>query len=169
MNTQGWSPLGWTGWISLQSKGLKRVFSNTTVQKHQFFGAQLSSQSNSHTYMTTGKTIALTRQTFVGKVISLLFNVLSRSVITFLSRSKHVLISWLQSPYAVILVQILYNVSKSYFKYFHSHYVKLLAIFKWLFSSLERTTKRCFCYLHGTEVEQLPQFWVKQWNHREKI
>ena len=47
MNTQDWSPLGWTGWISLQSKGLSRVFSNTTVQKHQFFGAQLSSQSNS--------------------------------------------------------------------------------------------------------------------------
>ena len=47
-NTQDWSPLGWTGWISLQSKGLSRVFSNTTVQKHQFFGAQLSSQSNSH-------------------------------------------------------------------------------------------------------------------------
>ena len=47
-NTQGWSPLEWTGWISLQSKGLSRVFSNTTVQKHQFFGAQPSSQSNSH-------------------------------------------------------------------------------------------------------------------------
>ena len=53
MNTQDWSPLGWTGWISLQSKGLSRVFSNTTVQKHQFFGAQLSSQSNSqiHTWL----------------------------------------------------------------------------------------------------------------------
>ena len=48
MNTQDWSPLGWTGWISLQSKGLSRVFSNTTVQKHQIFGAQLSSQSNSY-------------------------------------------------------------------------------------------------------------------------
>ena len=51
MNTQSWSPLGWTGWISLQSKGLSRVFSNTsntTVQKHQFFGTQLSSHSNSH-------------------------------------------------------------------------------------------------------------------------
>ena len=48
VNTQDWSPLGWTDWISLQSKGLSRVFSNTTVQKHQFFGAQLSSQSNSH-------------------------------------------------------------------------------------------------------------------------
>ena len=47
-NTQGWSPLEWTGWISLQSKGLSRVFSNTTVQKHQFFGTQLSSQSNFH-------------------------------------------------------------------------------------------------------------------------
>ena len=47
-NTQGWSPLEWTGWISLQSKGLSRVFSNTIVQKHQFFSAQLSSQSNSH-------------------------------------------------------------------------------------------------------------------------
>ena len=48
MNTQDWSPLGWTGWISLQSKGLSRVFSNTIVQKHQFFGAQFSSQSNSN-------------------------------------------------------------------------------------------------------------------------
>ena len=48
MNTQDWSPLGWTGWISLQYKGLSRVFSNTTVQKHQFFSTQLSSQSNSH-------------------------------------------------------------------------------------------------------------------------
>ena len=47
-NTQDWSPLGWTGWISLLSKGLSRVFSNTTVQKHQFFGTQLSSQSNPH-------------------------------------------------------------------------------------------------------------------------
>ena len=48
LNTQDWSPLGWTGWFSLQSKGLSRVFSNTTVQKHQFFGTQLTSQSNSH-------------------------------------------------------------------------------------------------------------------------
>ena len=48
MNIQDWSSLGWTGWISLQFKGISRVFSNTTVRKHQFFGAQLSSQSNSH-------------------------------------------------------------------------------------------------------------------------
>ena len=63
-----------------------------------FFIVQLS-----HPYMTTGKTIALTRRTFVGKVISLLFNMLSRLVIAFLPRSKHLLISWLQSPFAVIL------------------------------------------------------------------
>ena len=104
MNTQDWFPLGWTGWISLQSKGLSRVFSNTTVQKASifqcsaFFTVQLS-----HPYMTTGKTIALTRWTFVGKVISLLFNLLSRLVITFLPRSKRLLISWLQSPSAMIL------------------------------------------------------------------
>ena len=96
--SQGWSLSEWIGWISLQSKGLSRVFSNTTVQKHQFFGAQPSSQSNSHPYMTTGKTIVLTRQTFVGKVMFLFLNMLSRLVITFLPRSKRLLISWLQSP-----------------------------------------------------------------------
>ena len=98
MNIQDWFPLGLTGLISLQSKGLLRVFSNTTVQKHQFFCAQLS-----HPYMTTGKTIALTRRTFVGIVMSLLFNMLSRLVIAFLPRSKCLLISWWQSPSAVIL------------------------------------------------------------------
>ena len=100
MKTQDWSFSGWTGWISLQSKGLSRVFSNITVQKYQFsaFTVQLS-----HPYMTTGKTIALTRWTFVGKVMSLLFNMLSTLVITFLPRSKCFLISWLQSPSAVIL------------------------------------------------------------------
>ena len=94
MNTQDRSPLGWTGWISLQSKGLERVFFSTTVQKHQFFGTQLSSQSNSHIHTwPLEKTIALTRRTFDGKVISLLFNMLSRLVITFPPRSKHLLIS----------------------------------------------------------------------------
>ena len=68
------------------------------LQCSAFFIVQLS-----HPYMTTGKTRALTRQTFVGKVMSLLFNMLSRLVITFLPRSKHLLISWLQSPSAVIL------------------------------------------------------------------
>ena len=70
-----------------------------SILRHSaFFTVQLS-----HPYMTTGKTIGLTRWTFVGKVMSLLFNMLSRLVITFLPRSKHLLISWLQSPSAVIL------------------------------------------------------------------
>ena len=88
----------------MQSKGLSRVFSNTTVQKHQFFSPQLFFIVQLlHPYMTIGKTIALTRWTFVGKVMSLLFNMLSRLVIAFLPRSKSLLISWLQSPSAVIL------------------------------------------------------------------
>ena len=81
--------------ISLLSKGLSRVFSSTTVQKHQFFGVL--------PYMTTGKTIALTIWSFDGKVMSLLFNILSRFVIAFLPRSNHLLISWQQSPSTVIL------------------------------------------------------------------
>ena len=103
MNIQDWFPLGLTGWISLQSKGLSSVFSNTTVQKHQFSGTQPEIVQLSYPYMTTGKTIALTKWTFVSKVMSLVFNVLSRLVITFLPRSKRLLISWLQSPSAVIL------------------------------------------------------------------
>ena len=88
----------------MHSKGLSRVFSNTTVQKHQFLGSLLSLIVQLlHPYMTTGKTIALTRRTFVGKVMSLLFNTLSRLVITFLPRGKCLLISWLQSPSAVIV------------------------------------------------------------------
>ena len=104
MNIQEWFPLGWSDWISLQSKGLSRVFSNTSIQKHQFFSAQLSFIVQlSHPYVTTGKTIALTRWTFVGTVMSLFFNMLCRFVIAFLPRSKHLLIWWLQSPSAVIL------------------------------------------------------------------
>ena len=87
MNTQDWSSV-WTGWISLQSEGLSRVFSNTTVQKHQYFGCSaFFIVQLSHPYMTTGKTISLTRWTFVDKVMSLLFNRLSRLVIAFLPRS----------------------------------------------------------------------------------
>ena len=101
----GLFPLGWTGWISLQSKELSRVFSNTTVQKYQFFGAQPSLWSNSHIHVRHDywKNHSLTRWTFVGKVMSLLFNMLSRLVVAFLPRSKCLLISWLQSPSAVIL------------------------------------------------------------------
>ena len=68
MNIQDWFPFGWTGWISLQPKRLSRVFSNTTVRKHQFVSAQPSLWPNSqHPYMTTGKTIALTKRTFVAR------------------------------------------------------------------------------------------------------
>ena len=104
MNIQGWFSLGWTGWISLLSKGLLRVLQHHSSKASilwcsAFFIVQLS-----HPYMTPGKTKALTRWTFVGKVMSLcFFNMLSRLVITFLPRSKHLLISWLQSPSAVIL------------------------------------------------------------------
>ena len=78
---------------------LQRHSSKASIlQRSAFFTVQLS-----HPYMTTGKTIALTRQTFVGKVMSLLFKMLSRLVITFLPRSKRLLISWLQSPSAVVL------------------------------------------------------------------
>ena len=103
ISIQGWLPLGWTGWISLQSKGILR-FSSPTSQFKSINSSALSQTLTSiHPYMTTGKTIALTRRTFVGKVMSLLFNMLSRLVITFLPRSKNLLISWLQSPSSVIL------------------------------------------------------------------
>ena len=100
-NIQDWYPLGWTGWISLQSKGLSRVFSNTTVQKHQFFDTQLYSPTLTSIH-DHWKNHSLTRWTFVGKVMSLLLNVLSRLVITFLPRNKCLFISWLQSPSPVI-------------------------------------------------------------------
>ena len=75
-------------WISVQFKELSRVFSNTIVQEHQFFGIQpFLMVQLSHPYVTTGKTIALTKRTFVGKVMSLLCNMLSRLVIAFLPRS----------------------------------------------------------------------------------
>ena len=101
MNIQDWFPSGLTGWISLQSKGLSRVFANTTVQKYQFFGAQLSLYSDPHIHTwLLEKTTALTGWTSVGNVMPLLFNMLSRLVITFLPRSKRLLVSCLHSPSA---------------------------------------------------------------------
>ena len=94
--------IDWFDFLEVQGT-LYRVFSNTTVQKHQLFNAQPSLWSNSHPYITSGKTIALAIQTFVGKMMSLLFNMLSMFVIDFLPRGNHFLISWLQSPSAVIL------------------------------------------------------------------
>ena len=95
-------PLALTSLI-FQSKGLKNL-----LQKSQFKSINSSLLSipygpTSHPYITTGKTIALTRWTFVGKEMSLIFSMLSRFVITFLPRNNHLLISWLQSPSAVIL------------------------------------------------------------------
>ena len=90
-------------WLDLlQCKRFSRVFSNTTAQKHQFFGTSFLHSPTFTSIHDHWKTIALTRWTFDGKVISLLFNMLSRLVISFLPRSKHFLISWLQSPSAVI-------------------------------------------------------------------
>ena len=99
----------WSELLAVQGtlKGLLRHHSSkaSVLWRSAFFIVQLS-----HPYMTTGKTIALTRRTFVGKVMSLLLNMLSRLVITFLPRSKHLLISWLQSPSAVILEPPKYKV-----------------------------------------------------------
>ena len=94
--------MDWLDFLSVQGtlKSLLQHHSSkaATLQRSAFITVQLS-----HPYMTTGKTIALTRRTFVGKVMSLLLNMLSRLVITFLPRNTHLLISWLQSPSAVIL------------------------------------------------------------------
>ena len=100
VNIQDWFPLGWTAWISLLSKSPLQHHSwkASILWCSAFFMVKLS-----HPYVTTGKAIASTRWTFVDTVMSLLFNTLARFVITFLPRSKCLLISWLQSPSAVIL------------------------------------------------------------------
>ena len=104
MNTQGLISfrMDWLDLLAVQrilKSLLQHHSSKASILQHlAFFIVQLS-----HTYMTTGKTIVLTGWTFVGEVMSLLFNILSRLVITFLPRTKHLLISWLQSPSAVIL------------------------------------------------------------------
>ena len=103
MNTQGWSPLEWTGWISLQSGTLKSLLQHHSLKAWIPQCSAFSVVHLSHLYMTAGKTIALARRIFVSKIISLLFHMLFRFVIAFLSRSKHLLISWLQSLFAVIL------------------------------------------------------------------
>ena len=103
MNIQGWFPLGLIGLISLLSKGLSRVLQHQISKASilwcsGFFKVQLS-----HLYMATGKNISLTIRTFVSKMMSLIFNMLSRYAIAFLPRSKHLLISWLQSQSIMIL------------------------------------------------------------------
>ena len=103
MNIQGGFPLRLTGLISLNYRGLSRVLQHhcskaPVLQRSAFFMVQLS-----HPYMTTGKMTALIIWTFVGKVMSLFLNMLSRFLITFLPRNKHLLISWLQSKSTVIM------------------------------------------------------------------
>ena len=103
MNIQDWLALELSSLISLQSKGLSSLLQQhsskaSILQRSAFFMVQLS-----YPYMTPGKTITLTIWTFVSKVMSLLFNMLSWFVIAFLPKSKHLLISWLQSPSTVVL------------------------------------------------------------------
>ena len=88
-NIQGWFPTGLTGLLLLLSKRLSRVFSSTSLKASVLWCSAFFMVQLSHPYMTTRKTIALTRRNFVGKVMSLLFNMLSRFVIAFLPRSKH--------------------------------------------------------------------------------
>ena len=96
MNVQSWSPLGWIDLISLLSKGLSRVFSSTTIQKHQFFGTQPFLRSK-HTFLPDyWKNHGFNYKDFAGKRGLRFVNILSRFVTTFLPRSKHLLISWLQ-------------------------------------------------------------------------
>ena len=93
--------MDWLDLLAVQGT-LKSLLQHHSSKASIFRCSAFFSVQPSHPYMTTGKTIALTRRTFVGKVMSLLLNMLSRLVITFLPRSKHLLISWLQSPFAVI-------------------------------------------------------------------
>ena len=94
--------IDWLGLLEVQGT-LKSLLQNHSSKASLLWHSAFSMVHFSHPYMTTGKTIALTIPTFVSKVISLLFNILSRFVIAFLPRSKHLLISWMQSPSAVIL------------------------------------------------------------------
>ena len=103
VNIQDWFPLGLSGLVSLQSKGLSGVFSSTMVWRHQFLGTLPSLWSSSHILLAPGKTTAWTIWTSVGRVMCLILNTLSRFVVAFLPRSNHLLISWLQSPSAAIL------------------------------------------------------------------
>ena len=94
--------MDWLVFLAVQGT-LKSLLQHHSSKASIFWCSAFFTVQLSHPYVTTGKTIVLTRRTFVGKVMSLLFNMLSRLVITFLPRSKHLLISWLQSPFAVIL------------------------------------------------------------------
>ena len=127
---------------------LQHHSSKASILQHSaFFIVQLS-----HPYITTGKTIALTRWTFVDKVMSLLFNMLSRLVIAFLPRSKRLLILWLQSPSAVILEP------QKMHTYTHTHIIILLVLFLWrtLTNSVRQGLLRSRCqYMTDLQISYL--------------
>ena len=117
-----------------------------------FFIAQIS-----HPYMTTGKTIALTRRTFVGKVMSLLFNMLSRLVITFLPSSKHLLISWLQSP-SVVILEPQSTCNKINIRN-HERLLNLSEILKWNNFSSCIILPQCLKFCKNQFIEETITFW----------
>ena len=118
--------IDWFDFLAVQ--GTCKSLLQHPTQKHQFFDTQPSLWSNSHPYMTTGKTKALTIWTFVGKVMSLLFNMLSRFVIAFLPRSKSLLISWLQSPSTAQK----HKMSHCFYFFFHLLAMKWWDLMTWL-------------------------------------
>ena len=149
MNIQDWFPLRLTGLISLEPKGLSRVFSNTTVQKHQFFSTQFSLWSNSHirTWLLE-KPKALTRWTFVGKVSSLIFNMLSRFVIAFLPRRKRLYIQ-VTHTYIVYLLETTLQISTpSWGKHVHisnrtqrNHFTNFNTILRQAYTHFKQNSK----------------------------
>ena len=147
MNIQGWFPLGLTGFISLLSKGLSRIFSRTTIWRHQFWCSDFFMIQLAHSYMATGKTIALTIWIFAGKIMSLLLNMLSRFVIAFLPRSMYLLTSWWQSlptvikPKKIKSATVCPHLSRVYY---------LLNV--WLSAYCS-----CFGLHHGPSVSSLPR------------
>ena len=156
MDIQEWLSLGLTGFISLQSKGLKSFLQHSlkasVLQHWAFFMIQIS-----HPYLTTGKTIALTIRIFVVE-LHLLFNTLSRFVITFLPRNKPLLISWLQSPSAMILEpKIIKSVSFHFFPFYlpwndgarcHDLNFWILSFNPAFHSSLSPSSRDCLVSLH---------------------
>ena len=131
MNIQDLFPLGLTGLITLQSKGLSSLLQHNSSKASILLHSAIFMVQVSHPYMTTVKTIALTIQTFVGKVTSLFFNRLSRFVIAFLSRSKRLFISLLQSPSAVILEPKNINSVTVFMPNYIWHEVKYKCLCKW--------------------------------------
>ena len=157
INTQDWSPLGWLDLLAVQGtlKNILRHHSSkaSILLCSAFFIVQLS-----HPYMTTGNTIALTRWIFVDKVISLLFNMLSRLVITFLPRSKRLLISWLQSPPAVILKprKIVWHCFPIYFPWSDGTRCMIFVFWMWALSQLFHSPLLLsFNLIYGQSVRSL--------------